>query len=104
MAVGIYVRVSTEEQRERQSILTQREFGSRYCDLHQLPVSATYSDDGVSGTVPIELRPGGIRLLEDARRLGQNLDRRDAPVKGHVGRVPLLPDLHGKMAGSCRRG
>ena len=31
MAVAIYVRVSTEEQRERQSIATQREFGDRYC-------------------------------------------------------------------------
>ncbi|MGA2713568.1 MAG: recombinase family protein [Bryobacteraceae bacterium] len=68
MAVGIYVRVSTEEQRERQSILTQREFGLRYSDLHQLPIYETYPDDGVSGTVPIELRPGGIRLLEDARQ------------------------------------
>ena len=68
MAVGIYVRVSTEEQRERQSIATQREFGTRYCDLHQLHVYDTYADDGVSGTVPIEQRPGTIRLLDDARR------------------------------------
>jgi DNA invertase Pin-like site-specific DNA recombinase len=29
MAVAIYVRVSTEEQRERQSIMTQPEFGER---------------------------------------------------------------------------
>ena len=35
MAVAIYLRVSTEEQRERQSILTQREFGERYCQLAQ---------------------------------------------------------------------
>ena len=68
MAVGIYVRVSTEEQRERQSIVTQREFGTRYCDLHQLHVYETYADDGVSGTVAIDRRPGTIRLLEDARR------------------------------------
>src|SRR5580704_7432533 len=68
MAVGIYVRVSTEEQRERQSIVTQREFGTRYCDLHQLPVYETYADDGVSGTVPIEHRPGTIQLLADARK------------------------------------
>src|SRR3954465_9741498 len=68
MAVGVYVRVSTEEQRERQSIVTQREFGSRYCDLHELPIHETYADDGVSGTVPLEARPGGIRLLEDARK------------------------------------
>src|SRR4029079_7217307 len=68
MAVGIYVRVSTEEQRERQSIITQREFGTRYCDLHELPIHETYADDGVSGTVPLESRPGGICLLEAARQ------------------------------------
>jgi len=68
MAVGVYVRVSTEEQRERQSIVTQREFGSRYCDLHELPIHETYADDGVSGTVALESRPGGIRLLEAARQ------------------------------------
>jgi site-specific DNA recombinase len=68
MAVGVYVRVSTEEQRERQSIVTQREFAARYCDLHQLHVYDTYADDGVSGTVPIEHRPGTSRLLDDARR------------------------------------
>ena len=68
MAVGVYVRVSTEEQRERQSIVTQREFSLRYCGLHELPIYETYADDGVSGTVPLEMRPGGIRLFEDARQ------------------------------------
>src|SRR5579884_2330017 len=68
MAVGVYVRVSTEEQRERQSIATQREFAQRYCDLHQLPISETYADDGVTGTLPIESRPAGIRMFEDARQ------------------------------------
>jgi site-specific DNA recombinase len=67
MAVGVYCRVSTEEQRERQSIVTQREFGTRYCGLHELPIHETYADDGVTGTIPLESRPGGIRLLEDAR-------------------------------------
>lgn len=67
MAVAIYVRVSTEEQRERQSILTQREFGDRYCQLHSLPVYRVYSDDGVSGTVPLERRPEGSQIIKDAR-------------------------------------
>jgi hypothetical protein len=40
----------------------------RYCALHQLTIHQTYSDDGVSGTVPVELRPLGARLLEDARQ------------------------------------
>ena len=52
MAIAIYCRVSTEEQRERQSIATQREFAERYCDLHKLAVFRVYSDDGVSGTAP----------------------------------------------------
>ena len=59
MAVAVYLRVSTEEQRERQSIATQREFGERYCQLHNLAVYRVYADDGVSGTVPLEQRPDG---------------------------------------------
>jgi site-specific DNA recombinase len=59
MPVGIYVRVSTEEQRERESILTQREFADRYCALHKITVHRTYADDGVSGTIPLENRPEG---------------------------------------------
>jgi len=67
MAVALYLRVSTEEQRERQTILTQREFGERYTALHQLPVYRAYADDGVSGTVPLEKRSEGSQLLRDAR-------------------------------------
>src|SRR5712692_10307591 len=68
MAVAIYARVSTEEQRERQSIRTQLEFGERYCQLHNLPVFRIYSDDGVSGTVPLERRPEGSQILKDAQQ------------------------------------
>src|SRR5438552_2654801 len=67
MPVGVYLRVSTEEQRERQSIATQRDFAVRYSELHQLDVHAVYADDGVSGTVPLDRRPEGARLLRDAR-------------------------------------
>src|ERR1022692_3170003 len=68
MPVALYLRVSTDEQRERQSIVTQREFGQRYCELHQLPVYEAFADDGVSGTVSIETRPSGKRMLEAARQ------------------------------------
>src|ERR1039457_3540203 len=68
MAIGLYLRVSTDEQRERHSIETQREFGQRYCDLHQLSVYEIFADDGVSGTVPIESRAAGRRVLEAARQ------------------------------------
>jgi site-specific DNA recombinase len=67
MAVAIYCRVSTEEQRERQSILTQREFGDRYTALHNLAVFRVYADDGISGTVPLEQRSEGRQVLKDAR-------------------------------------
>jgi site-specific DNA recombinase len=68
MPVAVYMRVSSEEQRERQSIATQRDFAAKYCDLHQLTVHEIYADDGVPGVVPIESRPGGKWLLEAARR------------------------------------
>src|SRR5512139_1872893 len=68
MAVAVYLRVSTEEQRERQSIATQREFAERYCQLHSLTVYRVYADDGISGTVPLEKRPEGSQILSDARR------------------------------------
>ena len=67
MPVAVYVRVSTEEQLERQSIATQREFGERYCQLHKLAVYRVYADDGVSGTVPLEQRPDGGQILGDGR-------------------------------------
>ncbi len=65
--IAVYLRVSTEEQRERQSIATQREFGERYCQLHDLAVYRVYADDGVSGTVQLEDRPEGSQILVDAR-------------------------------------
>ena len=67
MPVALYLRVSTEEQRERQSIATQRDFAERYCAQHHLTVVAIYADDGVSGTVPLQLRPAGARIMPDAR-------------------------------------
>jgi len=67
MAVAVHLRVSTEEQRERQSIATQRDFGERYSQLHSLAVFRVYADDGVSGTVPLEQRAEGGQILRDAR-------------------------------------
>src|SRR5215216_5301226 len=65
--VALYLRVSSDEQRERESIKTQREFFDQYCDLYGLEVTEIYADDGVSGTIPLHERPEGRRLLEDAR-------------------------------------
>ena len=67
MPVAIYARVSTEEQRERQSIETQYEFGQRFCELHQLPVCRIFADNGVSGTIPLDRRPDGSQILREAK-------------------------------------
>src|SRR4030095_11223224 len=67
MPVAIYARVSTEEQRERQSIETQYDFGERFCQMYTLPIFRIYADDGVSGTIPLDRRPEGSQILRDAR-------------------------------------
>jgi site-specific DNA recombinase len=67
MSIAIYLRVSTDEQRERQSIETQREELERFCRLQSLHVAETYADDGLTGTIPVNLRPAGGRMLRDAR-------------------------------------
>jgi site-specific DNA recombinase len=65
-AVAIYARVSTEDQAERETIQSQLDFLQRYVALHELPVTAEYVDDGVSGAIPLGDRPDGRRLLQDA--------------------------------------
>ncbi|MED0678563.1 recombinase family protein [Aneurinibacillus thermoaerophilus] len=67
MKVAIYIRVSTEDQAERGTIENQIEFATKYCDLHQLEIVDWYKDDGISGTVPLELREEGKRMLEDSK-------------------------------------
>src|SRR4051794_22162464 len=64
--VACYARVSTEDQAERQTVAAQTDFLRRYCDLHGLPVAGAYIDDGISGTVPLDDRPEGRRLVDDA--------------------------------------
>jgi hypothetical protein len=77
-SVAFYLRVSTEEQRERQSIDTQREFGAKYTDLHQLRIQSVYADDGISGTIPIEKRPEGKRILQGRVQSASDLRARPA--------------------------
>ncbi len=108
--MALYLRVSSEEQRDRETIEIQREFLEQYCGLYRLEVVETYADDGVSGTVALSERPEGRRLLEDAKagafgsvlvfkldRLGRSLlvivdahDRLDAAgVALRSGREPI---------------
>jgi site-specific DNA recombinase len=65
--VALYLRVSSEEQRERETIDIQREFLEQYCGLYGLEVAGIYEDDGFSGTVPMAERSEGWRLLNDAK-------------------------------------
>jgi site-specific DNA recombinase len=66
--VALYLRVSSEEQRERETIEIQREFLEQYRCLYELETADIYEDDGVSGTIPLHERPEGRRLLEDAKQ------------------------------------
>src|SRR5690242_7137065 len=61
--VAVYCRVSTDEQQEAQTIRNQLGYAERWTELNGLRAYDFYQDDGVSGTIPLERRPGGSRLL-----------------------------------------
>jgi hypothetical protein len=94
--VGLYMRVSSEEQRDRETIEIQREFLEQFRSLYELEVAEIYEDDGISGTIPLHERPEGRRLLEDAKEgkfqtvLVKKLDR--------LGRTLLvIVDAHDRL-------
>ena len=64
--VALYCRVSTDEQAAQGTIEAQRTFLTDYTKLYKLDVHDIYLDDGVSGTLPLDKRPAGMRLLFDA--------------------------------------
>jgi len=64
--VALYARVSTEDQAERETIQSQVQVANALCPAMNLTIVESYLDDGVSGTIPLEQRPQGARLLEDA--------------------------------------
>jgi len=65
--VAVYCRVSTEEQRERQSIYNQIDFAKSYCQGQGYTVHDYYKDEAVSGMIHFQDRPEGKRLIEDAK-------------------------------------
>jgi site-specific DNA recombinase len=74
--VALYLRVSSDEQRERQTIQTQREFLSEYARVMELEVVDTYPGDGVLGTIPLEDAKAGkfdTVLVYKLDRLGRTL-------------------------------
>ena len=64
----LYARVSTDEQKEGDNILTQIRMGEQYCKTFGIELTTIYDqDEGISGTLPLQERPGGAMLLEAAR-------------------------------------
>ena len=67
-AVALYARVSSDEQREQQTIRTQLDYARGRAKLEGWTLRE-FIDDGVSGKkVPLGKRPQGGLLLEAARR------------------------------------
>jgi site-specific DNA recombinase len=66
--VALYSRVSTEDQTDRGTIQAQRAFLTDFARLYGLEIGGEYVDDGFSGTIALDHRPDGARLLEDARQ------------------------------------
>lgn len=69
VSVGVYLRVSSETQRDRETIRTQRDYAERYLALHEISTALWYVDDGVSASKPVNLDelPEGARLLSDCK-------------------------------------
>ena len=66
--IATYARVSSDEQRDRHTVLNQRAALSRRLGSEpDVLVFKHYEDDGVSGTIPLQERPGGCALVRDAR-------------------------------------
>ena len=68
LKVAFYARVSTDDQAERETIQNQVDIAATLCPAMGLEVVDSYLDDGVSGMIPLEQRPEGARLLNDARQ------------------------------------
>ena len=99
MKAAIYCRVSTDDQRERETIQLQRDHAQKYADLHGIEIVRFYEDDGVSGKLALEERPSGQRLLRDAQA-GQfdtvlvfKLDRLARSPRHCLNAVARLTDL-----------
>ena len=66
--IATYARVSSDEQRDRHTVLNQRAaLDRRLSSEPGLLIFKHYEDDGVSGAASLEDRPGGGVLVRDAR-------------------------------------
>lgn len=65
MKAIIYARFSSDKQRE-QSIGDQADVCKRLAEREKFTITAIHSDDGISGSTPVQQRKGGAQLLADA--------------------------------------
>ena len=100
LRVGLYERVSTEEQALRGfSIETQIENLTEYCERKGMKIVGHYTDEGKSGSLPPLKRPALHRLLEDVQAgkidmiLFTKLDRWFRSVKEYF-KVQDILDRH----------
>ena len=63
-----YCRVSSAQQEERETIQNQIDFATNYCKLNNIELIHIYKDDGVTGTLPLDERPAGYEMLQDAKK------------------------------------
>jgi site-specific DNA recombinase len=68
-----YCRVSSAQQEERETIQNQIDFAQNYCKLNNIDLQHIYKDDGVTGTLPLDERPAGYEMLQDAKNGKFNL-------------------------------
>lgn len=62
--VATYERVSSDDQAERGTIRTQTDLlDARLATMSDIEIAGRFSDDGVSGTIPLAERPAGRRLM-----------------------------------------
>ena len=100
LRVGLYERVSTEEQALRGfSIDAQKENLTEYCERKGMKIVDHYADEGISGAKPPLKRPALHRLLEDVQAgkidmiLFTKLDRWFRSVKEYF-KVQDILDRH----------
>jgi hypothetical protein len=80
MAVALYLRVSTEEQRERQSIATQNDFALRYCSHTRVNVRVGTQNYAINITAQATILPSEPARPVQQLRMETRYLRLSAPV------------------------
>lgn len=65
--LALYCRVSSQEQRLKQTILPQVDFLTSWAALYGYTIAKEYRDEGISGDEPLEERPAGLQMIRDGQ-------------------------------------